>query len=300
MAIDQRDLETTLNYIASRVGHGSVRVVLRPGAAWLQGTVEVPRSPIGRYVNIDAALHETGALPRFDHLKIGSVPVPGVLADYLLREGLRRAVETDRGGLAADVVKGVSVGDGQLRVTYRWSDAVTERARAVLVAPEDQARLRVYHDRLVEVVAQTPSKVSLATLMPAAVPPRARSRGERRHRARDARRDRRARVLLEREGTRRDRIGGKAMAAAGTAHGDARRPRRFPEALPRFPRPSRPMPERRLPMRSASTRKSTIPAAAAGFRSTTSAPIAPARVSAKWRRSRPSARASSRARSQPA
>lgn len=166
VTIDQRDLETTLNYIASRIGHGSMRVVLSPGAAWLQGTVELPRSPIGRYANIDATVHETGALPRFDRLKIGNVPVPGMLADYLLREGLRRAVETDRGGLAADVVKHVKVGDGKLTVTYQWNDAVAERARAVLVTPEDQARLRVYHDRLVEVVAQAPNKVSLATLMP--------------------------------------------------------------------------------------------------------------------------------------
>jgi hypothetical protein len=166
VTIDQRDLETTLNYIASRVGHGAVRVVLRPGAAWLQGTIDVPRSPIGRYVNIDAALLETGALPRFDHLKVGSVPVPSVLADYVLRDAVRRAAETERGGLAADLVKGVSVSEGRLTVTYQWSEAFAERARTVLVAPEDQARLRAYHDRLVEVVAQTPNKVSLATLMP--------------------------------------------------------------------------------------------------------------------------------------
>jgi hypothetical protein len=61
VAIEERDLETTLNYLASRVGHGSVHVVLRPGNAWMQATVEVPRSPIGRYVNIDAVLRETGA-----------------------------------------------------------------------------------------------------------------------------------------------------------------------------------------------------------------------------------------------
>ena len=36
----------------------------------------------------------------------------------------------------------------------------------MLVAPDDQARLRVYHDRLIEVVARAPPNVSLATLMP--------------------------------------------------------------------------------------------------------------------------------------
>jgi hypothetical protein len=88
-----------------------------------------------------------------------------MLGDWLLREGVRRFVATDRGGLAADVVKGVSVGDKRLTVTYQWSDSLAERARAVLVAPDDQARFRLYHDRLIDVVARTPNKVSLATLM---------------------------------------------------------------------------------------------------------------------------------------
>jgi hypothetical protein len=166
VTIAGRDVETTLNYAASRIGHGAVRVALRPGTAWVQATVEVPRSPIGRYVNVDAKLAETGALPRFEQLKIGRVPVPATIGDWMLHEGLRRAVATERGGLAADVVRHVSVGDDRLTVTYRWNDAVAERARAVLVAPDDQARLRAYHDRLVQVVVQQPRQVSLATLMP--------------------------------------------------------------------------------------------------------------------------------------
>jgi hypothetical protein len=166
ITIEERDLETTLNYAASRVGHGIARVALRPGSVWLQATVEAPRNPIGRYLNIDAVLLETGDVPRFDRLKIGSVPLPSAVGDWLLREGVRRALATERGGLAADVVKGVSVGDKRLTVTYQWSDALAERARAVLVAPEDQARFRVYHDRLVDVVARAPANVSLATLLP--------------------------------------------------------------------------------------------------------------------------------------
>jgi hypothetical protein len=111
-------------------------------------------------------LRETGGMPRFDHLKIGSLPVPAAIGDYVLHDALRRAIATDRGGLAADVIKGVNVATGRLTVTYFWSEEVAERARSVLIGPEDQARLRVYHDRLVETVAKAPGKVSLATLMP--------------------------------------------------------------------------------------------------------------------------------------
>jgi hypothetical protein len=164
-SIGQRDLDVTLNYVASRLGRAAVRVVLQPGTAWLQASVDLPQSPIGRYVNIDAVLRETGALPRFDHMKVGSLPVPVWVADFLLRHGLRRLAATERGGIAADVVKGVSVEEGSLTVTYYWSEEVAERARAVLIAPEDQARLRAYQDRLVAVVARAPNRISLATLM---------------------------------------------------------------------------------------------------------------------------------------
>src|SRR5262249_3675661 len=55
---------------------------------------------------------------------------------------------------------------GRLIATYQWNDQIVTRARAVLVSPEDQARLRAYHDRLVDEVARAPKEVSLATLMP--------------------------------------------------------------------------------------------------------------------------------------
>lgn len=166
VAISEEELDLMLNYAASRFGRGAARAALRAGTVRLQASAEIPQSPFGRYVNVDATLRETGTLPRFDHLQIGRLSVPATVADYLLREGLRRMVATDRGELAAEIVKGASVADGRLTVTYVWSSEIEERARAVLLSPADQARLRAYHDRLVETVAKTPNKVSLAALMP--------------------------------------------------------------------------------------------------------------------------------------
>jgi len=166
IAVSEQDLDLMLNYAANHFGHGAARVALHPGTARLEASVEVPQSPFGRFVNIDATLRETGALPRFDRLWIGSLQVPAAVADYALREGLRRVSATGRGELAADVVKGVSVADGRLTVTYVWTDAFAERARSVLLSPTDQARLRAYHDRLVEAAAGAPNRVSLAELMP--------------------------------------------------------------------------------------------------------------------------------------
>jgi hypothetical protein len=166
IVISEEELDLMLNYVASRFGKGAARVAFRPGTVRLQATAEIPQSPFGRYVNVDATLRETGTLPRFDHIQIGKLLVPATVADYLLREGLRRMATTERVELAAEIVKGASVADGRLTVTYVWNSDIEERARAVLRSPADQARLRAYHDRLVETVAKAPGKISLAALMP--------------------------------------------------------------------------------------------------------------------------------------
>lgn len=164
--VSEQELDLMLNYAASRLGNGAARVELQSGSATVHASMEFPRSPFGRYVNIDATVREAGLLPRFDRLRIGRLPVPAAIGDLLLREGVQRAADTDRGRLAADVVRGVSIADGRLIVTYVWSGEVAERARMVLVPPDDRARLGVYHDRLVDVAAAAPNPVSLADLMP--------------------------------------------------------------------------------------------------------------------------------------
>lgn len=166
VAISEQEFDLMLNYAASRFGQGAARAKLGPGTVRLQASAEIPQSPIGRYLNIDATLRETGTVPRFDSLKIGRLPVPAFVADYALREGVRRLGATDHGDLAADIVKDVRIADGRLTVSYVWNREIEARARNIALPVAEQARLRAYHDRLVETVTRTPSKVSLAALMP--------------------------------------------------------------------------------------------------------------------------------------
>jgi hypothetical protein len=167
LTIDEGDLAVALNYLASRLGQVGLRVSLRPGEAGVQASVEVPSNPVGRYLNIDAAFRQSGApVPRLDRLKIGRLQVPGLIADYLLSTGWRWLITTEGGQVAASAVQKAKLGDGRLIVTYRWTEDIAAAARSVLVAPDDEERLRVYQTRLAEVVARAPRAISLAKLMP--------------------------------------------------------------------------------------------------------------------------------------
>ena len=165
ISIDEEDLTVAANYLASHLGRGAARVLLRPGRATLQLSLEAPASPIGGYLNIDAAFGETGALPELVRLRVGSLRVPLALAEPVLRATLQLFTAADAERLAT-VLQSASFGDRRLTVKYRWSEDTAALARSMLIAPAEQARLRAYHERLADAVTRAPRSPSLAALMP--------------------------------------------------------------------------------------------------------------------------------------
>jgi len=166
LSLSQEDLDLVLNYLAGRYANASTRIMLRPGTATISASVELPRNPFRRFLNVTALLHETAALPRFDYLKIGRLPVPRRIADWLLERTLRRLNARDDYRIASDTIRKVSVADGRLTVTYDWQADLADRIKAVVVPREEQERLKTYQDRLTELARQsTGASISLAELM---------------------------------------------------------------------------------------------------------------------------------------
>jgi len=160
------DLDLLVNYLANRYGKASSRIVLQPGVLKLSASVEVPASPFGRYLNVQAVLRETAGLPAFDRLRIGRLPVPGWLGDWALARALRTLDNTDEYKVAADTIRSVSIADGSVRMVYEWRDDLPARLGKLMLPPEDSERLRVYQERLVKFTRDpaTPRSVSLADL----------------------------------------------------------------------------------------------------------------------------------------
>lgn len=153
IALPGEDLDLALNYLAGRYARASTSVVLGDGSAAVRATVRLPNNPLGAFVNVDAALRETAGLPRFDALRIGSVPVPGFLANWALERALAHLQERAGFGAAVDTIRSVRSAGGMLHVVYEWNDALPEKLRAVLVPPAEIERLKAYQARLGEAVA---------------------------------------------------------------------------------------------------------------------------------------------------
>ncbi len=165
VTLSQEDADLALNYLANRYAKGSASLTLKPGGAIIVASSGWLGK--GRYLNVEAQMRETAALPAFDALRVGRLPVPAWAADWLMQKALQRLNRRESARIATDLVKRVGVANGALTITYEWQDDAAGRLKAVLLPPADQARLKVYQERLAALSTQLPeaAKVSLADIL---------------------------------------------------------------------------------------------------------------------------------------
>ncbi|HEY1091355.1 MAG TPA: hypothetical protein VGE47_09700, partial [Burkholderiaceae bacterium] len=76
ITLTQDELDMVLAYASQRVAQGNARLLLQQDQATLQASLRLPSNPFGGYLNIEAALADTGAKPRIASLRLGRLQVP--------------------------------------------------------------------------------------------------------------------------------------------------------------------------------------------------------------------------------
>ena len=152
------DLDLAANYLAHHYGRGSARVRLHSGAAQAGASLRLPLIPIGLYLNVEASLAVNESLAHLDSLRVGKVAVPVWVAHWAIPRLLPFLAQDFDYNPFINAVKKVNVSEATLAVTYEWQAELADKIRAVLIPPEEQARLQVYQDRLVEVSQSLPAK----------------------------------------------------------------------------------------------------------------------------------------------
>jgi hypothetical protein len=151
ISVGENDLDLAANYLARQYAGGGARVELKRGTARLGASLRLPVLPLGIYLNLQTDLAESTSLPRIDSLRLGSLPVPGWLAQWMIPRLLGHAVtEADLNSFAG-VVQKVAIHDDRVALTYTWQADLPSKVRAVLLPAQDQERLRTYQERLVAV-----------------------------------------------------------------------------------------------------------------------------------------------------
>ena len=166
VTLSEEELTLLLDYLLSRVGGGGASVQVGPGRIRLIASLDLPRNPLGRYVNVDMTIGPDTRPPRIERLAVGRLPVPAFIANAVLRS---RLALVDDGGLdiALDAIRELKAEQGTLHATYRWDERLPDAVRERLVPRADRERLRAYQTRLAQAVEARPGKgpVALADLL---------------------------------------------------------------------------------------------------------------------------------------
>lgn len=106
-------------------------------------------------------------MPKVEQVQVGSLSIPGWLADL----GLGYAVEVlhlqREHKLAQDTLRDVTFSPNRLRVTYSWNPEIIDVARAHILPEKDQKLIVIYQSHLATVTKRfrTRQHVSLTRLM---------------------------------------------------------------------------------------------------------------------------------------
>jgi len=165
LALSADELGLVLNYVLGQLGGGASRVTVSDHALSTQLTLIVPDNPIGRFVNLDVALSETSSMPEIEHLRIGRITVPGLLANPVLGAAFRIAYASTGLSDPGSLLHGIDFRDSGVTLHYQWHTAIVDAVRQQFVPAEDAARLREFHVELVGLTQDLRSPVSLPRLL---------------------------------------------------------------------------------------------------------------------------------------
>ncbi len=161
----QADLLMVMNYLAGVFGRGGAEIQLGAGVAQVRATLTLPPNPIGRYVNVEATLHEGNGLPRLDPFRIGRVPVPPTVTRFLLTAALDAWYRSTGSVRNSEVIQAVSFSPDRMTLSYRWDDEVVTAVRDVWLPAAQRERFEIYNAELAALTRAAPARMPLSELL---------------------------------------------------------------------------------------------------------------------------------------
>ena len=135
--LDEAELNRLLNYAVELHPLRGVAAELTPGQATLAATFAVPRNPFGGYLNVTADVAETPHGMRIARMRLGSLPVPAVLADWGMRLAHRWLRRDATYAALSDAFAQVHFDENAATLDYRWRPEllthVERKSAAILI-----------------------------------------------------------------------------------------------------------------------------------------------------------------------
>jgi hypothetical protein len=157
--IDEEEITLIAGYALSQLKGGGVNVELHPGRAYTQLTLGLPDNPIGPYMNISIYFSQWSSTLAIESLSIGSITVPGWIAEPLRDYGNLALMRIPEYKAAMHALNGLQLLEDRMLVIYQWQpdlvDKLKSQGRDLIVDEALKIRLLAY-SKQIRLVAANP------------------------------------------------------------------------------------------------------------------------------------------------
>ncbi|MEQ1601014.1 MAG: hypothetical protein ABL885_04485 [Methylophilaceae bacterium] len=163
--LEQEDLDLAINYFANQYLGAVAGLSIDAGQAVIEGTLNLPQSPLGRFLNVKIAFKQTDKLPTIDHVMLGKLWVPGFIAEFLMESILPRIQPLVDWGVLDTMMREVKFEQQYALVTYQWQNNLPAQFSGIVFSVEDQEKITIYQQRLSELTIKNKGNLELTRLM---------------------------------------------------------------------------------------------------------------------------------------
>lgn len=155
LELSESDTEILLTQVLENLRGGDAAVDFQPGRFHLQLTAAVPPTVLGGYANVDLTLQQQGNLLVLDHFRLGSLELPGWLADKLLQFGHRQLhLHLPEYTMLVSSIAGFRLLEDSLELNYTLTPEtlgqLSAKGSELLFPPETSERLQAHAGFLAE------------------------------------------------------------------------------------------------------------------------------------------------------
>ncbi|MBX3630071.1 MAG: hypothetical protein KF908_09185 [Nitrosomonas sp.] len=152
ISILSEDIDIAANYLAKLFTHGKARVKLSHRQAEIHASLPIPLQSIKGYINFQATLTETAALPQLQSVHIGQLTIPDSVSQFLSAQLIEWLKKHPRYGNGINIIKNVRFSSKILKVAYYLPDKLSESDNYSLpvLSKSEQNKIYRYHLFLVQ------------------------------------------------------------------------------------------------------------------------------------------------------
>lgn len=168
LRLSQHEATVLINHAAARLHTSRWQLEFGADHAHLRGSLRLPDTPLGGWLNVEAEARQTRGLPQLERIRIGRLSVPLPLAEWVID---RVAARYGVGGfqtLATVAVQQVRLSPQRIEIAYAWGPDAPARVLAALLPALEHERLRVHAAELARVASALPPRepLSLSQVLP--------------------------------------------------------------------------------------------------------------------------------------